>query len=62
MAGVSLQDVVEYLDAYLRIGEVPDYENALNGLQVENSGGVGRVAAAVDASAHSIGGGGAAGL
>jgi dinuclear metal center YbgI/SA1388 family protein len=54
-AGVSLQDVVEYLDTYLRIGEVPDYENALNGLQVENSGGVRRVAAAVDASAHSIG-------
>jgi dinuclear metal center YbgI/SA1388 family protein len=53
-AGVGLQDVVEYLDGYLRVGEVPDYENALNGLQVENSGRVRRVAAAVDASAHSI--------
>jgi dinuclear metal center YbgI/SA1388 family protein len=55
MAGVALQDVVEYLDAYLRIADVADYENALNGLQVENSGSISRIAAAVDASAHSIG-------
>jgi dinuclear metal center YbgI/SA1388 family protein len=55
MAGAELQEVVEHLDAYLRLGEVPDYENALNGLQVENRGRVRKVAAAVDASAHSIG-------
>jgi dinuclear metal center YbgI/SA1388 family protein len=55
MAGVELQELVEHLDGYLRIGEVPDDGNALNGLQVENGGRVRKLAAAVDASAHSIG-------
>jgi dinuclear metal center YbgI/SA1388 family protein len=41
---------VAYLDAYLRIREVPDDSNALNGLQVQNSGVVSRIVAAVDAS------------
>jgi dinuclear metal center YbgI/SA1388 family protein len=45
---VQLPDLVSYLDAYLRIGEVPDYANALNGLQVDNAGEVTRIAAAVD--------------
>lgn len=46
----KLQDIVAYLDAYLRVREVPDDPNALNGLQVENGGVVTRVVAAVDAS------------
>ena len=46
----SLQDVVAFLDAELRISEVPDYSGAVNGLQLENGGSVCRVAAAVDAS------------
>jgi dinuclear metal center YbgI/SA1388 family protein len=54
-AGICLQDMVEYLDAYLRTSEVPDDSNALNGLQVENGGQVRRVAGAVDASAYAIG-------
>src|SRR5687767_9931064 len=54
MAAVQLVDIVTYLDGYLRIAEVPDAEHALNGLQVENSGGVTRVAAAVDASARTV--------
>lgn len=45
---VRLAEIVSYLDAYLRIREVPDYANALNGLQVENAGDVTRIAAAVD--------------
>ena len=48
--GVRLGDLVEYLDRYLRIGEVPDERNAVNGLQVENRGRIGSIVAAVDAS------------
>ena len=33
---VPLAEVVAYLDEYLRIGEIPDEPNAVNGLQVEN--------------------------
>ncbi len=46
----KLQDIVSYLDAYLRVRDVPDDANALNGLQVENGGMVSRIVAAVDAS------------
>jgi len=53
---VDLSDVVTYLDAYLRISEVPDEANAVNGLQVENSGRIGRIVAAVDASQAAIDG------
>ncbi len=51
---VSLAQLVAHLDAYLRVREVPDDVNALNGLQVENSGAIGRVVAAVDASLQTI--------
>jgi dinuclear metal center YbgI/SA1388 family protein len=54
MAGASLGEVVGYLDGYLRTAEVQDAPAALNGLQVENSGRVTRVAAAVDASARTV--------
>jgi dinuclear metal center YbgI/SA1388 family protein len=53
---VALSDVVSYLDAYLRLSEVPDDANALNGLQVENRGRVSRLVAAVDASQATIDG------
>jgi len=47
----SLNEIVQFLDRELETEEVPDYPNALNGLQLENrSGEVGRVWAAVDAS------------
>ena len=36
MSAVPLNDVVEYLDDYLRVKQIPDYSNALNGLQVES--------------------------
>ena len=46
---MRLDDLVRYLDDYLRIGEVGDDPHALNGLQVENAGEVHHVAVAVDA-------------
>jgi dinuclear metal center YbgI/SA1388 family protein len=46
----SLSGIVEYMDNYLRIREIEDWPNALNGLQIENSGRVTRIGAAVDVS------------
>jgi dinuclear metal center YbgI/SA1388 family protein len=46
----SLSDVVRYTDRFLRIRDVGDWDNALNGLQIENSGRVTRIGAAVDLS------------
>jgi dinuclear metal center YbgI/SA1388 family protein len=54
MASAELAELVRYLDSYLRIVEITDAEGALNGLQVENSGRVTRVGAAVDASARTV--------
>jgi dinuclear metal center YbgI/SA1388 family protein len=47
---MRLADLVAYLDEYLRTAEVADYDVALNGLQVENSGEVRHLAVAVDAA------------
>ena len=30
----SVAEIVRYLDDYLRIREIPDWPNALNGLQI----------------------------
>jgi dinuclear metal center YbgI/SA1388 family protein len=54
MSSYCISDVVDYLDGYLRVREVPDDPRALNGLQVENSGRLERVAVAVDACQASI--------
>jgi dinuclear metal center YbgI/SA1388 family protein len=54
MTGAALRDVTDYLDGYLRVREIPDSSNAVNGLQVENSGTIGRIVAAVDASLATI--------
>ena len=45
----SLDSVVSWIDAYLKIRELPDHDGAVNGLQVENGGSITRVLAAVDA-------------
>jgi len=45
----DLKDLVDYLDAYLMLSEIGDYPDAVNGLQVDNSGSVTRLAVAVDA-------------
>ncbi len=50
----SLQSIAAYCDEYLRIREIGDYENALNGLELENSGTVRKIAAAVDFSTRAL--------
>src|SRR2546423_619032 len=52
----ELSAIVRYLDAELRATEVPDYDAALNGLQLANSDLVTRVAAAVDYSLDTVAG------
>lgn len=49
MKDVPLQEVVKVADGWLRIREIVDYPQAQNGLQLENSGRVRRLVAAVDA-------------
>jgi dinuclear metal center YbgI/SA1388 family protein len=49
-----LSEITRYLDEYLRIAELGDWPNALNGLQVENSGSINRIGAAVDASTRTF--------
>ncbi len=46
----ALEEIVRFLNAELRIAEIPDYSGAVNGLQLQNNGQVTKVAAAVDAS------------
>jgi dinuclear metal center YbgI/SA1388 family protein len=46
----SLTEIIRYTDNFLRIRDVGDWDNALNGLQIENSGRVTRIGAAVDVS------------
>jgi dinuclear metal center YbgI/SA1388 family protein len=46
---MKLKEVVKYQNDLLRVAEFNDYPNALNGLQLENSGKVSKVAVAVDA-------------
>ena len=54
MSKSSLAAIVRHCDRILRTAEIGDYEGAANGLQVENSGGVTRIAAAVDASLATV--------
>ncbi len=46
----ALAEIVRYADELLRLPEIEDYPNALNGLQIENDGSVSKIGAAVDAS------------
>jgi dinuclear metal center YbgI/SA1388 family protein len=46
----SLRKIVDYTNDFLRIREIGDWDNALNGLQIENSGDVTKIGASVDAS------------
>jgi dinuclear metal center YbgI/SA1388 family protein len=50
----SLRQIVGYTDKFLRIREIGDWENALNGLQIENSGRITKIGAAVDASSRAL--------
>ena len=51
----SLDRIVEYANRYLRISEIGDWDNALNGLQVQNSGRIKKIGAAVDVSTRVLG-------
>lgn len=46
----QLHEIVHFLDTLLDTAGIRDYPGAVNGLQIENSGAVRRVIAAVDAS------------
>src|SRR5437867_1015273 len=46
----TLSEIVEYTNKYLRVHKVEDWPNALNGLQIESSGKVTKIGAAVDVS------------
>jgi len=46
----SLSEIVNYTNDFLRVREIGDWDNALNGLQIENSGGVSKIGASVDVS------------
>lgn len=50
----ALSEIVDYTNNYLRIEEIEDWPNALNGLQIENSGKVTRIGAAVDVSTRAL--------
>jgi dinuclear metal center YbgI/SA1388 family protein len=54
MPKVPLAAIVKHCDRILRTKEIGDYDGAANGLQVENSGTVSRIAAAVDASLATV--------
>jgi dinuclear metal center YbgI/SA1388 family protein len=49
-----LGDIVSWLDQFLQTESTPDYAGAVNGLQIEHTGPVRQVAAAVDASLRSV--------
>ncbi len=53
---IECTELADYLDEYLRIADVPDSQNALNGLQVESLADIRRVAVAVDACLATIAG------
>jgi dinuclear metal center YbgI/SA1388 family protein len=54
MPKVSLAAIVSHCNRILRTAEIGDYDGAVNGLQVENSGAVTRIAATVDASIATV--------
>jgi len=54
MPKASLKTVADYCDKILRTREFGDFEGAVNGLQMENSGSVRRIAATVDASLATV--------
>jgi dinuclear metal center YbgI/SA1388 family protein len=54
MSKATLTAIVKHCDQILRTREIGDYDGAANGLQVENSGSVTRIAATVDASLATV--------
>ena len=50
----GLISIAQYLDSLLRTNDIPDYQGALNGIQLENNGPISAIAAAVDVSRRTI--------
>ena len=50
----SLAEIIRFADELLRLIEIEDYPNALNGLQIENTGEVTKIGAAVDAATYTL--------
>ena len=50
----TVPQLVDYCRDLLRVEEIADWPNALNGLQIENSGAVTKMGAAVDASSRTM--------
>src|SRR5438067_1838156 len=51
---VTLKQIVAVCDKTLAIEKIADWDNALNGLQIENSSKVTKLGAAVDASTRTL--------
>jgi dinuclear metal center YbgI/SA1388 family protein len=51
---VSLAAIADFLDSTLELARIPDHPNALNGVQVSNTGPIERVATAVDFSSATV--------
>ncbi len=51
---VSLAAIADFLDSTLELARIPDYPNALNGVQVANTGPIERIATAVDFSSATV--------
>lgn len=52
----ALSQLAEFLDGTLDIARIPDYPNAVNGVQLANVGDIQRIATAVDFSTDTING------
>ena len=50
----TITEIASHLDELLKTAEIPDYSNALNGIQVETEAEITKVAAAVDARERTI--------
>lgn len=50
----TLAAIREFLDATLNLAAIPDYPNAVNGVQFDNQGDIARIAAAVDFSTLTV--------
>ncbi|MEP6491621.1 MAG: Nif3-like dinuclear metal center hexameric protein [bacterium] len=52
----SITQLAEFLDSTLDTAQIPDYPNAVNGLQLSNIGEIQRIATAVDFSTDTVSG------
>lgn len=51
---ISLGDLAHYMDGLLETQKTPDYQNAINGIQIGNQAPIRKIAAAVDFSTRAV--------